>query len=100
MAEEGVYMDTEAVQNMADGFGTASDVLKTVATALEVAIDILRATAFIGMVGNLAIANYLERIKPNVEKLGEKCDELKLDLYGAVVSYRDGDDSGSKRFQD
>lgn len=99
MATEGVFMDTDAVQNIADGFNTASDVLKGVATALEVAIDILKATAFIGMVGNLAIANYLERIKPNVEKLGQKCDELHLDLMGAIVSYRDGDDSGSKRFQ-
>jgi hypothetical protein len=96
MAE--VSMDYEAVEAMADGFATAAEVLEAVSAALEVAIGILKATAFIGLFGNLALAAYLENIKPNVDRLAETCDELHFDLLGAVSSLRDGDMTGSQRF--
>lgn len=96
MAE--VSMDYEAVQKMADGFNTASDTLQAVSQALEVAIAILKASAFFGMVGNIALARYLEGIKPNVDRLSATCEELSMDLIGAIISLRDGDMSGSQRF--
>ncbi len=96
MAE--VSMDYNAVQNMADGFRNSSDVLKGVSQALEVASSILKATAMFGMIGNLALARYLDGIKPNVDKLAATCEELNLDLIGAIASLRDGDYSGSQRF--
>jgi hypothetical protein len=96
MAE--VSMDFDVVQTMADGFRTASETLEAVSTALQVAIGILKATAFLGLVGNAALAMYLEGIKPNVDKLAATCDELNLDLIGAIASLRDGDVSGSQRF--
>jgi hypothetical protein len=96
MAE--VSMDYEAVEAMADGFSNAAEVLEAVSSALEVAIGILKATAFFGLVGNLALAAYLENIKPNVDRLAETCDELHYDLLGAVSSLRDGDMTGSQRF--
>jgi uncharacterized protein YukE len=96
MAE--VSMDYDAVQGMSDGFSTAADTLRAVGQALEVAIAILKATAFLGLVGNMALASYLEGIKPNVDRLGNTCEELSMDLIGAIVSLRDGDYSGSQRF--
>lgn len=96
MAE--VSMDFDVVQSMADGFRTASETLEGVSKALEAAIAILKATAFLGLVGNAALAMYLEGIKPNVDKLAATCDELNLDLIGAIASIRDGDLSGSQRF--
>jgi len=96
MAE--VSMDYDAVQRMSDGFRTSSETLQAVSKALEVAIGILKATAFFGMVGNLALAHYLEGIKPNVDRLSNTCEEMSMDLIGAIVSLRDGDNSGSQRF--
>lgn len=96
MAE--VSMDYDAVQRMSDGFKTSSETLQAVSKALEIAIGILKATAFFGMVGNLALAHYLEGIKPNVDRLANTCDEMGMDLIGAIVSLRDGDNSGSQRF--
>lgn len=96
MAE--VSMDYDEVQRMSDGFGTSADTLRAVSQALEVAIAILKATAFFGLVGNLALAHYLEGIKPNVDRLADTCEELSMDLIGAIVSLRDGDYSGSQRF--
>ncbi len=96
MAE--VSMDYEAVQAMADGFNAAADSLQAVSKALEVAIGILKASAFFGLVGNMALAHYLEGIKPNVDRLANTCDELNKDLVGAIRYLRDGDQSASSRF--
>ncbi len=99
MTEKGVYMEVDAVIGMANKFSQLSDVLKTVSRALEVAMSTLKMTAFVGLVGGAAVERYISLLKPQVDKMANKCSELNLDLMGAVVSYRDGDTSGSKRFQ-
>lgn len=93
-----VSMDYGVVENMANVFGTSGDVLKAVAKALQIASSILKATAMFGMIGNLALARYLDGIHPKCTTLGETCTELKGDLMGAISSLRDGDNSGSQRF--
>lgn len=93
-----VSMDYGAVENMAAGFREAAQSLQAVDGALETASALLKATAFFGMVGNLALAGYLDNIKPKVEALAATCDELNSDLLGAIASLRDGDLSGSQRF--
>lgn len=98
MAGPEVSMDYSAAQSISDVLRGAGDTLETVAKALEIAANILKATAFFGMVGNLALANYLEGIKPNADKLAKSCHELGMDVTGAIVSLRDGDVSGSQRF--
>lgn len=99
MSDQGVYMDVEAVQGVADSFSTMGDVMNGVSQALEVAIALLKATAFFGMVGNMAMAMWLEGIKPNVDTLANKFSDLNMDIIGAIVNYRDGDNSGSNRFR-
>ncbi len=97
-ANAGIYMDTEAVQGIANGFRSASDTLSAVSTGLEAAIAILQATAFLGMIGNAALAHYLEGIKPHVDRLSQKCGEIETDLYAAIAAYINGDYSGSTHF--
>jgi uncharacterized protein YukE len=96
MAE--VSMDYDVVQQMADDFNDAAETLRAVSNALGVAVAILKATAMLGLVGNGALAFYLEAIKPHVDDLAETCDELNRNLIGAIASLRDGDTSGSQRF--
>ncbi|MDZ4159083.1 MAG: hypothetical protein U1B80_04755 [Anaerolineaceae bacterium] len=98
MAEE-VFMDIPAVQKMADSFNTFSDVLKGVSKALEAALMILRATAFVGLIGGAVVERWISLIKPNVDKMAAKMAELNSDVVGAIRSYRDGDNSGSSRFR-
>ncbi len=98
MAE--VSMDYAVVESMAEGFRGAAESLQGVNRALETAAALLRASAFVGMVGNIALAEYLDNIQPNVARLSATCDELNTDLLGAVASLRDGDLSGSQRFAD
>lgn len=98
MAQE-VYMEVARVQKMADSFGTFGQILKDVAKGLEAAITILKVTAFVGMIGNWAVASWLERIKPRVEKMSQKMFELQGDVKGAIDHYTTGDLTGSNRFR-
>jgi hypothetical protein len=98
MAQE-VYMNIPDVEAMAKSFAGFGEVLKGVSKGLEVAIQILRATAFIGLVGGAVVERFLSLIKPNVDKMAAKMVELDSDIRGAISNYRTGDTSGSARFR-
>ncbi len=93
-----VYMDVPAVREMAKSFGTISEVLNMVIKVMEALITTLKTTAFIGLVGGYAIAQYMETIKPHIEEMSEKCAELKTDLSASVNAFENGDQLGATRF--
>lgn len=93
-----VYMDTDAVQSIADGFETASEILQTVSKALEIAMNTLRATAFIGLVGGLAVERYLSILKPQIDHAQDFCEEIHRDLETAIQNFINGDEEGASRF--
>jgi hypothetical protein len=93
-----VYMDVPAVRTIAKTFGTISEVLKTVVKVLEALITTLKTTAFVGLVGGYAIAQYLDSIKPHIEEMAEKCEELNTDLDASVDAFEKGDELGATRF--
>lgn len=98
MATDEVYMDIPQVQNMAKSFKGFGEVLDGVAKAVEAIAASLHATAWISLGATEAAARYLDRIKPNIVKAANKMRELSGDLESAIRSYRDGDNSGSRRF--
>lgn len=98
MADE-VFMDIPAVQRMADNFGNFAGVLKSVSKTLESANNMLKSPAFIGRVGGAALEKYIRSIKPKIDKLATKMEELQRDVNDAIKSFRDGDTTGSKHFQ-
>ncbi len=97
MAEE-VYIDIPAVRDMSKSFDTIGDVLQGVAKALEALANILKATAFIGLVGGFAVLMVIEQVKPYIEEIAEKCAELSKDLTASVDAYERGDAMGATRF--
>lgn len=97
MADE-VYMDIPAVRDMAKGFGTIGEVLDAVAKVLEGLATLLKATAFIGLVGGAIVLQFIEMIKPHIEQMAEKCRELMQDLNKSVDAYERGDALGATRF--
>ncbi len=78
------YMEPDKVRNISRGFGTAAAVLKVVSATLELQMMILRTTAFIGAVGGLAVERYLARIKPQIDMLAKKCDEMSQEIERSV----------------
>jgi biopolymer transport protein ExbB/TolQ len=97
-SQQGVYMDTDAVRGMAKSFGTIGDVLQGVNKAMEMLSNTLKATAFGGLVGGLAVAHYIVAIRPQIEDIAEKCEELDKDLAASANAYERGDELGSTRF--
>lgn len=91
MAETTVEMTYAPIQAVSKGFQTMAQTLKTIGKALEIAIQILRASAFASMGTSLAMANYLDVIKQKVEKLGKLCTEFSNDLKRAVDDHKKGD---------
>jgi hypothetical protein len=97
-SRDGVYMDVPAVRNIAKRFGTISDVLKNVSKVLQALITTLKTTAFVGMVGGLALAQYMETIKPFIDNMAKQCAELSKDVSASVDAYERGDAQGATRF--
>lgn len=97
MAEE-VFMDIPQVEKMSKDFATFGEVLDAVAKTLEALSMIMKATAWISLGATSAVAAFIDRIKPNVQKASAKMKELSTDIQSAIRAYRDGDYSGSRRF--
>jgi hypothetical protein len=97
-SSQGVYMDTQAVRGMAKSFGSIGDVLQAVNKAMQTLSNVLKATAFVGLIGGYAVAQYIDSIRPQIEDIAEKCEELDKDLAASVDAYERGDELGSTRF--
>ena len=93
-----VYMDSPAVEQMSTRFGQIGELLDGVNKALEVIANMLRAAAFIGAVGAAVLLHFVERIKPQIKRMADKCKELSRDLTASVRAYERGDQQGATRF--
>lgn len=98
MNRDEVYMEVDAVRNMARLFESISQILKGVAMALQALMMVLKTTAFVGMVGGLAVERYIAQIKPQIDNLSQKCSELGNDLGASATAFENGDQAGSTRF--
>lgn len=96
--DDEVYMNVPEVRTMAKNFGAVGEVLSMVSKVLEALMLILKTTAFIGLVGGYAVANYIESIKPHIDRLAEKCEELMGDINASVDAYEAGDMQGANLF--
>ena len=97
-SSQGVFMDVPVVRGMAKRFGTISDVLKNVSRALQALLTVLKATAFIGSVGNFAMIQLINQIKPFIDEMAKKTAEISKDLGASVNAYERGDQQGATRF--
>lgn len=93
-----IYMEVPAVRQMAKTFGQLGEILQAVNKVLEGLSMTLKVTAFMGLVGGLAVAFFIDRIRPQIEDLAEKCQELNEDLDASVDAYERGDALGATRF--
>jgi len=97
-AQNEVYMNIPEVEGISKSFAQISETLKGVSTALGVLINILKSTAFIGMVGGLAEAHFLEIMKRQIDQMAQKADEMSKDVQAAVEAYERGDQQGATKF--
>lgn len=81
------HLEPARVKAMGQGFLTMSQVLKVISGILEVQMNILRTTAFIGLVGGLAVERYISIIKPRVDTLSKLCAELSEDAIRSAEDW-------------
>ncbi len=93
-----VYMDVEAVQDMAKKFFGLYERAEQIGEAVEVAILTLKGAAMMGLVAAEAEAALLEEIKPRIDKGAANLAEFGRDLEAAVRAYQHGDALGASRF--
>ena len=96
--ENEVYMDVPAVQDIAKTFQQITEVLKGVITALDVLINVLNTTAFMGAVGGAAVAHFMEVIKKQLEQVSQQTEEISNDVSQAAEAYQRGDATGATKF--
>ena len=93
-----VYMNVPEVRGIAKTFNTLNDVLQGVLKALEAIVTLLKGAAFMGLVGASSIAYFVESLKPPIEEMADKFEELNKDLNQSVDAYENGDGQGATRF--
>lgn len=93
-----VYMNVPEIRGIAQTFNTLNDVLQGVLKALEAIVTLLKGAAFMGLVGASSIAYFVESLKPPIEEMAQKFEELNKDLNQSVDAYERGDEQGATRF--
>ena len=88
------HMEPAKVRAMGQGLQTISSVLKAVSTVLEIQMTILKTTAFIGLVGGLAVERYLANIKPRIDQLAKMTAELSQDAILSAADWEKAQGSG------
>jgi hypothetical protein len=93
-----VYMDIPAVRGIAKVCSDVGETLDTVNKTLETLVTVLKTTAFMGLIGGLAVAQFIDSICPFIEQTAQKCLELNKDLTASVDAFERGDQQGAARF--
>jgi len=88
------HMEPAKVRAMGQALETMSSILKVVSTVLEVQMTILKTTAFIGLVGGLAVERYLAQIKPKIDELAKQTAELSQDAILSAADWEKAQQSG------
>jgi hypothetical protein len=97
MAQE-VFMDVPAVKSAGKRFDDMADMLRKASQMLETTIMALKASAFVGLVGNHAVASYLETLKPQIDNYAAHCVQMAGDLIKSAEAFERGDAQGATRF--
>jgi hypothetical protein len=98
MADVEVYMDIPEVKGISKKFSSLSQILVNISKVLEFIANTLKNTAFIGLVGGAVLLHIIESIKPKIDEMARKCEEISKDVMDAVLAFERGDQAGALRF--
>lgn len=98
MAHQQVEMNVPKVKKMGKTFEEIGDVLDGISKVLQALLNILRATAFVGMFGGWAIQSYIEKLKPVIDHMAKQANEIGKDLAVSAAAFERGDKLGATRF--
>jgi hypothetical protein len=88
------HLEPARVKAIGQRFSQMAQILKAISGVLETQMKILQTTAFIGLVGGLAVERYLSIIKPRVDNLAKLCIELSEDAIKSAEDWERAQQSG------
>jgi hypothetical protein len=91
-------MSYPQVHTLATTFNVTGDVLDAIEKALDVAIAALHAAAFFTFGGSELLAQWLEGIKPHVQKLAKMSHHIHDAVESAIKFVQTGDSDGVNDF--
>lgn len=89
------YMDTDKMRTVQNGFDAVAGVLRVVSMALEAAIMALKVASFISLGSTAWMERYLSNIKPKVDALAKKCDEIGEDIGKSIAMHIQAAEAGN-----
>jgi len=97
MADE-IFMDVPEMRNLVKQFTDMEEKLKETSKAMEAQIQALKVAAFMGAVGAEAYRQWLEVMKPRVDRFAQRCNSMSVQLGGITDAYEKGDTQGAAAF--
>lgn len=97
MAEE-IFMDIPKLQGISKQFGKMGNDLNQISQTLKTAVALIKASAFVGLIGNAVYAEYVDNLQKQIEKFANQCEEMGADLKKSADAYQKGDAAGATRF--
>jgi WXG100 family type VII secretion target len=94
-----IKMDYPSMEDMSATFGSAAETMDDLIRELQTIAGQLEDGVLIGRGGDAFRAGIQDKLVPAVQRLAEKFNELKQDIYGALVDLRDGDSEAESRFK-
>lgn len=88
------HLEPARVKSIGRSFANMSTILKAISIVLEAQMKILQTTAFIGLVGGLAVERYIAIIKPRVDNLAKLCIELSEDAIKSAEDWERAQQTG------
>jgi hypothetical protein len=87
-SNEEIQMDIPRVERIASVLDRTAEVLSAVNKAMQLAIETLEKTAFVGLVGGAAVACYLRTVQPQVAELAKDLGNSAAEVRKAVANFR------------
>lgn len=88
------HLEPARVKTIGRSFANMGQILKVISTVLETQMKILQTTAFIGLVGGLAVERYIALIQPRIENLSKLCIELSEDAIKSAEDWERAQQTG------
>lgn len=94
-----IFMDYTVMGEWITKLADIAQILETVATVMEALSTTLKATALMGLIGGLAFANYLDKLRPIVERASEKAGIMSTNLSKSVEAFKADEAASASQYR-
>ena len=94
-----IKMDYPSMEEMSHTFRNAAETMEDLIRELQIMARQLEDGVLLGRGGDSLRSVIGDKLVPAIKRLGDKFNELSMDIYGALVDLRDSDIEAESRFK-